>query len=145
MRNVYGPAIATANHAIGTLLTDGHLAGGETFLESEKGSGVLAVGADDGEDGDVLIGDGIEEPPVTLRSRRGSGRGARCRADESQAPKSGDTEKSADQGGENRTFHESLLCVNPDPVRANQRGYESGLERGGEESLQRELAGRVRK
>jgi hypothetical protein len=71
---VHGAAIATANHALGTLLTDGHVAGGETFLKSEEGTGVLAIGADDGKDGDVLVGDGIEKPPVALRSRSGSGR-----------------------------------------------------------------------
>jgi len=29
------------------LLTDGHVAGGETFLKSQEGTGVLAVGADE--------------------------------------------------------------------------------------------------
>jgi len=43
-------------------------------LPQESGrTGVLAVGADDGEDGDVLVGDGIEQPPIALRSRRESG------------------------------------------------------------------------
>jgi hypothetical protein len=56
------------------LLTDGHLACGETFLKCEERTGVLAVGADDGEDGDVLVCDGIEKPPVALRSRSGSGK-----------------------------------------------------------------------
>jgi len=55
------------------LLTDGHVAGGEAFLKSQEGTGVLAVGADDGEDGDVLVGDGVEQPPIALRSRRESG------------------------------------------------------------------------
>ena len=71
---VHGAAIATANHALGTLLTDGHLACGETFLKGEEGTSVLAIGADNGEDGDVLVCDGIEEPPVALSSRSGSGR-----------------------------------------------------------------------
>src|SRR6266852_4262035 len=133
--NVNGAAVATANHGFGTLLANEHLTVGETLFESEEGAGVLAEGADDGEDGDVLIGGGIKEPPVALGPRRRSGRGARGRADKSQAAERGDTKQSADQGGENRTFHESLLCVNPDPVRANQRGHDSGLERGGENFL----------
>src|SRR6267378_3291188 len=86
---------------------------------------VFPVVSSYGEDGDVLVGDGLKEPPIALRARRGGGRVARRRADESQAAKSGDTEQTADEGGKNRTFHESLLCVNPDPVRANQRGYDS--------------------
>src|ERR1700730_15690000 len=97
---------------------------------------VLGCGSDNGENRDVLVSDGIKEPPIALGPRCGSRRRARRRVDECQAAKSGDTEKSADQGGENRTFHESLLFVNPDPVRANQRGYHSQLERRGGETLQ---------
>src|SRR5712664_1149949 len=78
LRNIHGAAIATANHALGTLLSHSHIAGGETFLEREESTGVLAKGTDDGKNGDVLVGNGIEQPPVPLRSRRRSGRRARC-------------------------------------------------------------------
>jgi hypothetical protein len=42
------------------LFTDDHFAARQAFFESEEGAGVLAVGADNGEDGNVLVGDGIE-------------------------------------------------------------------------------------
>src|SRR5260370_32873927 len=104
LRNVGGVAVATANHGFGALLANEHFACGETFLEGEEGTGVLVVRTDDGEDGDILVIDGIEELPVALRASRGSSRGTRRCADKSQAAESADTEKSADAGSENRTL-----------------------------------------
>src|SRR5258708_6735561 len=72
---------------------------------------------------------------LTEAPRGGSGGRFWHRANESQAAESGDTEQAAYEGGENRSFHESLLCVIPDPVRANQRGHDSGLERDRASSL----------
>src|SRR5713226_443304 len=74
LRNVYGAAVATANHGFGTLLANEYLTIGETIFEGEEGAGVLAEGAGDWEDRNVLVGHGIEEPPVTLGPRRWSGR-----------------------------------------------------------------------
>src|SRR5260370_30644475 len=45
------------------------------------------------------------------------------------------TKQSGNEDSENRAFHESLLCVPLCLVRANQRGHNSQLERGEENSL----------
>ena len=72
--DINGPAIARACQTFGALLVDERFASGESFLESEEGTGVLAVRTDDGKDGDVLVRDGIEKPPFPLGPRRGNSR-----------------------------------------------------------------------
>ena len=75
--NIYGPSVARTRQAFRALLADEHFAGGETFLECEKQTGVLIVGTHDGENGDILVIDGVEEPPFAFGPGRWSGRRTR--------------------------------------------------------------------
>src|SRR6266481_6341836 len=77
LRKVNGAAVARALHDLRALLGDSHLAGSESFFEGKEWAGVLALRTDDGKDGDVLVGNGIEEPPFALRTRALSGRRTR--------------------------------------------------------------------
>ena len=66
LRKIDGTAVARALQDLRALLGDSHFAGRETFLERKKRTGVLTLGADDREDGDVFVDDGVEQSPFAL-------------------------------------------------------------------------------
>src|SRR6184192_789751 len=66
LRKINGTAVTRTLQDLRALLGDGDFAGRETFLERKKRTGVLTLGADDREDGDVFIDDGVEQSPFAL-------------------------------------------------------------------------------
>src|SRR5262249_40594947 len=59
-------AAAVADHAARTLFADEDFAGSEAFFEGEEVAGVSGISCDDGKDGNVFKGNGIEEPPAAV-------------------------------------------------------------------------------
>src|SRR5215469_5670638 len=126
--NVNWAAITTSDHFFGATFSDDNFPGGQTLLQSQKGTGVLSVGSDDRKHGDVFVSNGIEDSPVPFRfglgrgRRRGASKGLRIRIefwpmrDESQTSERKDSQESAKNGGKNRALHKSLLCVSLDQV-----------------------------
>src|ERR1700730_18678702 len=111
--NVNGTSITSSNQAFGALLADEDFARGETFLEREERAGVLAIGTDDGEDGDVFVRNGFEKAPFSFEATR---RRRRLRwfegsPDKGQTAECADSQETADESGKNRAFHEILLCA----------------------------------
>jgi len=72
--NIDGTSVARTRQAFRALLADEHFAGGQTFFECKKETGVLVVGTHHRENRDVLVVDGVEEPPFAFGPGWRSGR-----------------------------------------------------------------------
>jgi len=108
-------AIAAASHAFGALFADNHFAASEAFVEGEKSGSVAIAGADDREDSEIFVGDGIEKAPVSggFVERRSSGIGAEDEAE-------GAERRQAEQSGKQRAVQ--VAIHEEPPVQAWQLG-----------------------
>jgi hypothetical protein len=109
LRHGNGTDLATVtDHANGATLADDYFAAGEALFECEEAAGVLRGAADHRKNGDVFIGDRVEDAPVAFRAL---GCFARMRSgpDEREAPECGDDRQGGNSDSHQETLHKTSL------------------------------------
>src|SRR6516164_6689681 len=102
--------VAVTDHHLSPFLAHDHFAPREALLEGQEFAGVMALRADYRKNGQVLVTDGVQQPPVAFclwggRARTGGGpkESERCHAEGRESE-----ERTANQGVQ-RAFHCFLL------------------------------------